>query len=127
MGTRSITRVHASDKKSPVLVAIYQQFDGYFEGVGERLQEFLDGFVVVNGFGLSNPKKCANGMGCLAAQLINRFKSGVGGTYIVPVDSEEEFNYDIYIENGKLCLDGEGYDEEKKFKIESKVVKSCWT
>lgn len=122
MGTRSVIRVHTLDKKSIVLVALYQQFDGYFDSVGEELRQFLDGFMIVNGIPPDNTfEKCANGMGCLAAQIVKHFKSTIGGAYIVPADQEEEFNYDVYIKNGKLCLDGEGHDEKKKFKIKSEV------
>jgi hypothetical protein len=119
MGTRSVTRVHDGDKKSPVLVAIYQQYDGYFEGVGENIQSFLKGMVVVNGISNDTPEKAANGMGCLAAQLVKFLKAGIGGTYIVPIDQTEEFNYDIYLlKNGKLALEGEcEYDKSKKKKF----------
>ncbi len=47
----------------------------------------------------SDNKPTANGMGCLAAQVIEHFKSeaGVGGIYMVPLDNgAEEYNYHLY-------------------------------
>lgn len=124
MGTRSITRVHDRDIDSNVLVAIYQQCDGYFEGVGEELQKFLDGYTIVNGIGVNTPEKAANGMGCLAAQLVKHLKNGMGGTYITSPDDTEEFMYDIFLHKGKLRLTGRGCGNIKKFKIKSDV--SSW-
>ncbi len=121
MGTRSVTKIHVGDKNSDVLVAIYQQLDGYFEGVGEKLQNFLDGYAIVNGIGINTPKKSANGMGCLAAQLVKYLKDRIGGTYITTKDDVEDYVYDIYLRNGKLCLSGEGGGKTKKFKIKSTV------
>jgi len=100
MGTRSLTHVYHDDK---VILTLYRQFDGYPEGLGLDLAKFLDGFVVVNGFGIKNPEKCANGMGCLAAQLVCHLKDGVGNVYIYPVESkdcDEEYVYHIRHEEG---------------------------
>jgi hypothetical protein len=117
MGTRSVTKIHDGGKDAPVLVAIYQQFDGYFDGVGENLQDFLKEMVIVNGIGLNTPKKAANGMGCLAAQVIHFLKKDIGGTYITSTDDEQEYNYDIYLKDNKLVLEGEGGSETKTFDL----------
>lgn len=123
MGTRSITRVHCTDKKSPCLVKMYRQMDGYFDGMGQDLADFLDGFTIVKGFGSSTPEKAANGMECLAAQLVKHFKDGIGGIYLT-VQNTEEYIYDIYIKDGKLKLDGVcSWDKKRKsFKINSTVM-----
>lgn len=95
MGTRSLTFVY--DGESPV-INMYRQFDGYPTGHGAELAEFLEGFEVVNGFGEVKPK-IANGMGCLAAQLIANFKKTVGGFYIHPVaetDCGQDYEYHVY-------------------------------
>lgn len=124
MGTRSVTRIHDGDKNSPVLVAIYQQFDGYFEGVGQDLVDFTKGITLVNGLGAGQPARVANGMGCFAAQLITHLKSrsGAGGVYITSPEDEQEYNYDIYLtgespdmfnETRTLVVEGKGYDETK--------------
>ncbi len=116
MGTRSITRVHAAGKDSKVILAVYRQMDGYFEGMGVDLTEFLTGMNLVNGINLWDkiPTKAANGMSCLAAQLVAHFKTGIGGIYIADINQEEEFNYDIYIDfNNKLVLEGHGDNKDK--------------
>ena len=97
MGTRSLTYVY-DDHKTPV-VCMYRQFDGYPSGHGAELAEFLNGFEIVNGFAAVKPK-LANGMGCLAAQMIAFFKVGVGGFYLEPVeiaqDCGQDYEYHIY-------------------------------
>lgn len=97
MGTRSITVVY-DDLERP-LVTMYRQFDGYISGHGRELADFLDGRVVVNGYGSGTPEKASNGMGCLAASLIANFKDGIGGFYIEPSpsgDYGQEYEYHIY-------------------------------
>ena len=98
MGTRCLTFVY--DGGTPV-INMYRQFDGYPSGHGAELAEFLSGFEIVNGFGKVKPK-LANGMGCLAAQLIAHFKQSVGGFYIHPVtdtDCWQDYEYHVHKEN----------------------------
>ena len=95
MGTLSLTFVYDGEK--PV-INMYRQFDGYPSGHGVDLAEFLDGFEVVNGYGKVKPK-LANGMGCLAAQMVAHFKNGVGGFYIYSVtdtDCWQDYEYHVY-------------------------------
>ena len=95
MGTRCLTFVYDGD--TPV-INMYRQFDGYPSGHGAELADFLDGMVVVNGYGEVKPK-IANGMGCLAAQMIANFKQTVGGFYIHPVtdtDCWQDYEYHVY-------------------------------
>jgi len=121
MGTRSITRVHDAGKDSKVILAVYRHMDGYFEGMGVDLTEFLTGMNLVNGINLEKiPTKAANGMSCLAAQLVAHFKTGIGGIYIADINQEEEFNYDIYIDvNNKLVLEGQSYNKDRKILFEN--------
>ena len=121
MGTRSITRVHDAGKDSKVILAVYRHMDGYFEGMGVDLTEFLTGMNLVNGINLEKiPTKSANGMSCLAAQLVAHFKTGIGGIYIADINQEEEFNYDIYIDvNNKLVLEGQSYNKDRKILFEN--------
>jgi hypothetical protein len=106
MGTRSLTYVF--DNETPV-VCMYRQFDGYPSGHGSELARFLDGFEVVNGYNEKKPK-LANGMGCLAAQMIVYFKGGVGGFYLEPVelgqDCSQDYEYHVYRDKVKI-LDGD--------------------
>ena len=109
MGTRSLTYIEESygenrEKKQNIL-CMYRQYDGYLSGHGAELAEFLQDFTVVNGYNSGTPKRAANGMGCLAAQLIAHFKDGIGNIYIhEPNDSDcgEEYTYTVYEEDGKV-------------------------
>jgi hypothetical protein len=95
MGTRSLTFVYDGDV--PV-INIYRQYDGYPSGHGHELAQFLDSKTLVNGFTDKNAAQ-ANGMGCLAAQLIVQLKHGVGGIYIYSVtstDCGQDYEYHVY-------------------------------
>ena len=97
MGTRSLTFVY--DGEQPI-INMYRQFDGYPSGHGQELAEFLNSFdAIVNGIPLGDNRRIANGMGCLAAQMIVNFKNGVGGFYIYSVDSTDcwqDYEYHVY-------------------------------
>ena len=101
MGTRSLTFVYDGDV--PV-INIYRQYDGYPSGHGHELAQFLDSKTLVNGFGKQNSFE-ANGMGCLAAQLIVQLKHGVGGIYIYPVTSTDCFqDYEYHVYEDKVVV-----------------------
>jgi hypothetical protein len=128
MGTRSLTFVY-DDLNKPVL-NMYRQFDGYPSGHGRELAGFLDQFEeITNGMTIGDTRKIANGMGCLAAQLVGHFKTEAGGFYLYPVRSKDcgqEYEYHVYKDrvvvkdyNKKIfdgswnhfldfCVDGEG-------------------
>jgi len=77
--------------------------DGYPEGHGKELAEFLKDLYMVNGLGMNETRKVANGMGCLTAQVIAHFKTESGGIYIHPAKSRncwEDYIYTITA-NGK--------------------------
>ena len=105
MGTRHLTIVPRSDNKGDLL-CMYGQFNGYPSGHGAELKELLSGMKVVNGY--QNKGKEANGLGCLAAQIVAHFKEGVGGVYIYAPgtrDVGEEFIYTIYDDKERgLCM-----------------------
>ena len=96
MGTRSLTYVY--EGKKPV-VCLYRQYDGYPSGHGAELAEFLMGYDIVNGFG-EKRAKLANGMGCLAAQMVAHFKTETGNFYLhAPLldrDDGQDFEYHVY-------------------------------
>jgi hypothetical protein len=101
MGTRSLTFVYDGDVP---LINIYRQYDGYPSGHGHELAQFLDSKTLVNGFGEQNSVE-ANGMGCLAAQLIVQLKHGVGGIYIYPVSSTDCFqDYEYHVYEDKVIV-----------------------
>lgn len=95
MGTRSLTIIDGGSKEIAVM---YRQYDGYPEGHGRELAQFLAGFRITNGFGEAAPK-LANGMECLAAQIVAHFKTETGNIYLSPAgtrDCGEEFRYLVY-------------------------------
>ena len=111
MGTRSLTYIEESygenNEKKENILCMYRQYDGYLSGHGAELAEFLQGFNVVNGIKHGTPKRSANGMGCLAAQLIAHFKDGIGNIYIHHSDDEdcgEDYTYTIYGEDDKVRI-----------------------
>ena len=98
MGTRSLTFVYDNNKEP--MLNMYRQFDGYPSGHGSELAEFLNSFdAIVNGIPVGDKRKMANGMGCLAAQMIANFKTEVGGFYIYPVSADDcgqDYEYHVY-------------------------------
>ncbi len=105
MGTRSLTFVYDSYKARNgrmvhrPIINMYRQYDGYPTGHGAEIAEFLAPFTLVNGIGVEETRKVANGMGCLAAQLVANFKDGAGGFYLHPVTSKEcgqDYEYHIF-------------------------------
>jgi hypothetical protein len=107
MGTRSLTWVYDTytnedgNKQHEPIIKLYRQYDGYVSGHGLELAEWLSQYRVVNGLGLLDEGvKVANGMGCLAAQLVANFKDGPGQFYLyAPVlgrDNWQEYEYHIY-------------------------------
>jgi hypothetical protein len=104
MGTRSLTFVY--DGQEPI-INMYRQYDGYPTGHGAELAEFLAPFTLVNGLGINETRKVANGMGCLAAQLVANFKDGAGGFYLYPtsaVDCGQDYEYHIYNKDNELHI-----------------------
>ena len=97
MGTRSLTFVYDGDEP---MINMYRQFDGYPSGHGSELATFLNSFdAIVNGISVGDTRRIANGMGCLAAQLIAYFKIDAGGFYMYPVtanDCGQEYEYHVY-------------------------------
>lgn len=113
MGTRSLTIVY-DDEYQPIM-NMYAQWDGYPSGHGAELAKFLNSFeAITNGIRVGEDRKTANGMGCLAAQLVAHFKVGVGEFYLYPVsekDCGQEYEYHIYKDRVTVF----GYDNEHLF------------
>lgn len=145
MGTRNLTVV--LNERGKEIANIYGQFDGYPSGQGVKLKLFLDGFVIVNGYTGEDEKrpKCANGMGCLAAQLIAHLKMGdpkrmglsssyhieapgereMGEEYIytiyLPIDNIEEYYKLDWDDEYELVKEGKNYVRKKKVKPKPKL------
>ena len=96
MGTRSIITFKGDGN---TFCSVYQQFDGYPDGVGLDLANFLKSKKLVNGIS-GDGSKVFNGAGCLIAQYIAAHKSKAGGLYITtPEDNNEEYNYVVDIKH----------------------------
>jgi hypothetical protein len=68
-----------------IICTIYKQYDGYPEGLGKRLVEMLAPIKLVNGIGLEDRgSPIANGMDCLAAQVVANLKKRAGDVYLIP-------------------------------------------
>lgn len=102
MGTRSLTIMHDDEDNynGKEIVVMYRQFDGYPSGHGQELRDFLKGIKMVNGIGVTDNRRIANGGGCLAALIISHFKGDeVGGFYLHPAGTRnvgEEYIYHVY-------------------------------
>ena len=126
MGTRSLTRfietytdTNEKTKRKKVvtneIVVMYRQYDGYPEGHGLQLAEFLADGKMVNGIGL-NDTKVFNGMGCLAAQVVAHFKEGAGGFYLHKAgtkDCWEEYDYHIIFNDDTKVLSIKCFTSDK--------------
>jgi len=110
MGTRSLTKiieVYQDENKTSkqVLTTMYRQMDGYMEGHGAELAEWLAEFAVVNGISVAETRKVANGADCLAAQMFAHFKNGSGSIYLYPPGARncgEEYIYYIYVDGSEI-------------------------
>ncbi len=101
MGTSAVTVVYEDNAK---LVAIYTQSDGYPESHGLELAEFLRGLTIVNGIRGGDHGRIANGMGCLAAQLVAALKTRVGGTYLIPTRNIYDHDYEYHIKEESVLV-----------------------
>lgn len=104
MGTHSTITFYQKSKDSVVpLVNIYQQYDGYLDGVGKDLCEWLQKKIITNGFNHDDKRDIANGVGCLSAQYIRDHKPRVGDLYIYPAGVHNEwcdYNYSVIVDDG---------------------------
>ena len=107
MGTRSTVKFISEHDQETVLLSIYQQYDGYIDGVGRQLAEFLKDKKVINGFNSSQTMETgyANGMGCLAAQYLASIKTGVGGVYCTGPDDKQQYNYRVSLVGENLIVE----------------------
>jgi len=115
MGTRSLTFIREKQDKENS-INIYKQYDGYPDGYGLELAEFLNRYTIVNGYSSNDERVIANGVACLIAQFIAEFKKEVGGLYVYPIkdrDCGQEYEYHISVD-----------DENNN--VEIKVIKSGW-
>jgi len=114
MGTRSTTLFVEKDKDSSGKITLkkvckfYRQMDGYPNGHGLNVAEFLSKGVLVNGIGCGeNDKNQFNGIGCLAAQVIAELKKGPGSIYMIPItEGGQEYDYTVTVLSPWYSKDG---------------------
>lgn len=103
MGTRSTVKFYQQSKvqdkvQRKCVLALYQQYDGYPEGVGAQIYELLKDIRMVNGIpGGEDAQlfKMANGIQDLALQYVLKYKDRVGNLYATTEDDWEEYNYGV--------------------------------
>jgi len=114
MGTRSKTSfIEKIGDKRKHLVSVYQQYDGYIEGVGHEIANYILSKKIINGFSLEQTmeKGYCNGYPCLIAQFIKDFKTDVGGLYIVNEEDTQEYNYNVIFDSD-LYFNGDFFTDK---------------
>lgn len=110
MSTRSTvkfyqSRLNKGEKEDVIILSAYHQSDGYPEGVGQELADFLKSKKIINGIGDQTMETgYANGLGCLAAQYVREHKERIGGFYLTTPDDEQEYNYEVRYSEGKFIV-----------------------
>ena len=122
MGTRSLTFIkEKSDNNNSI--TMYKQYDGYPDGWGRQLSDFLDRHTIVNGFSINDKRVIANGVGCLIGKLISEVKGdSTGGLYIQSSehkDCGQEYEYHVEVCDDTGDINIKIYDNyEDKFIFE---------
>lgn len=116
MGTASTITI--MDSKMNKYVCIYQHYDGYIDGVGHQLAEWLDKHTLINGIsGQTMEEGFCNGLGCMVAQFIHDMKTEIGNFYIEPCNckTQEDYNYTVIIDErtGKIAICVYRWDDVK--------------
>ena len=111
MSTRSIT--HLYDDRSPtpkIVCSFYRHHDGYPDGHGAELKQWLQGKKVVNGIGQDFVKgRDYNGMGSLAVSMMTHFDREASIRTIPTGDHNygEEYTYHVSYSDGKFFVSTE--------------------
>ncbi len=104
---------------------IYKHWDGYPEALGVTLANYLDGYEIVNGISHDIQGLIANGIGCLAAQLVSYMKDGPGDISLrIPEDRDwEDYAYYIWIkDHEEIMISIFNYEDECIFVGNSKSL-----
>lgn len=111
MSTRAVTFVYTETKFSePVepIVKLYTHGDGYPGAYGLKLAQFINSKKIVNGFP-TDINGVANGMDCLAAQIVAHFKQRAGNYYLIPLyrsNNDKDFDYVYHIFHNRIEVIG---------------------
>ena len=93
----------------------YHHWDGYPQGLGVKLANFLDGYDVTNGLSTGYQGPVANGMGCLAAQTVSYLKDEPGNVYLrKPIEKDwEDYEYFVWVkDHAELWISIFNYNSE---------------
>lgn len=114
MGTRStIAFINKyKDGEEEIFAKIYQQYDGYLEGVGRELCKWLLNKKIINGIGADQfTDEFANGFDDLATLFIADHKHGIGYLHLCEINKSIneycDYNYEV-VYNYTLDLPREG-------------------
>jgi hypothetical protein len=103
MSTRSTVKFY---NKNKCILSVYQQFDGYVEGVGHSLANWLYKKTIIDGINDQKLKDgFANGMGCLAAQYVAENKLSIGKFYLTTSNDIQEYNYKVRFINNQFIIE----------------------
>ena len=139
MATRGIVRfakreegVSFNEHPEEVYAQIYHHYDSYPDHLGVGIAKYLSDIRVVNGLGSHKGAVLANGMGCLAAQVLTYLKLGrhydlekdeiqSGNVYLdAPNEKRGDIEYCYYIwateDKGIWMSIFEGFGYPKDFK-----------
>jgi hypothetical protein len=103
------------DERGRSFANMYREHDGQPKIHGRELASFFNSFdAVVDGYRPGDRRKLADGMGCVAAQLISHVKKGVGGYYLQHLDdvNNQAYVYHIFrnrievFENNNIIFEG---------------------
>lgn len=106
MGTRSTTHF-ICNHTDRVVCSVYEQFDGYIEGTGHDLANFLKDKKIINGISGSDrlDSNTASGISCLAAQWVKHRKDRVGGVYMTTLDARQSYNYFVSFDGSNIIIE----------------------
>ncbi len=128
MSTRSVTHIHEShtgDEK--IVCSFFRHCDGYPDGHGKDLTEWLAGKKLVNGIDADFIiGRDFNRAGTMAVSLMQHIQE-VSGCEVIPTGNTglgEEYIYDIYFRNGVFDVqvkEPDDISDEIKLAVENLV------
>ena len=85
---------------------VYKHYDGYPNVLGVTLASYLDGCEIRNGIPNEYQGPIANGINCLAAQLVSWLKQEPGDVYLQPPNhiDIEDFIYYIWVKQDEEVM-----------------------
>lgn len=100
---------------SAIHTQIYKHYDGHPERLGVTLASYLKGYDILNGIPSDYQGPIANGIGCLAAQLVSYLKEEPGNVYLQPPRNinVEDYVYYVWVkEDSRIMISIFNYEEE---------------